>query len=145
MKYVLPDFLAKDLTRETYVRWLQRKAQAHRKRDRNRGNKTATVSEYKAAIHQAVLLSNGLDAYTGEQLNWTQISQYNNDESKELRREYKARFALLPTVDHVGDGLGVADFVICAWRTNDAKNDLSYKDFLALCQRVVTYAECGKA
>ena len=26
--------------------------------------------------------------------------------------------------DHVGDGLGAADFKICAWRTNDAKHDL---------------------
>jgi hypothetical protein len=55
-------------------------------------------------------------------------------------REYKARFALLPSVDHVADGTGPADFRMCAWRTNDAKSDLSYQEFLDLCRKVVTAA-----
>ena len=42
-------------------------------------------------------------------------------------------------MDHVGDGLGDADFKICAWRTNDAKNDLTYSEFVALCRRVVEH------
>jgi len=54
-------------------------------------------------------------------------------------RTYKAGFALLPTVDHVGDGLGEADFKICAWRTNDAKSDLTHDEFVALCRRVVKH------
>jgi hypothetical protein len=45
----------------------------------------------------------------------------------------------LPTVDHVNDGLGPADFRICAWRTNDAKNDQSLDEFVALCRRVIDY------
>jgi hypothetical protein len=48
---------------------------------------------------------------------------------------HKARFATLPTVDHVGDGLGPADFEICGWRTNDGKCDLSRADFVDLCHR----------
>jgi hypothetical protein len=82
-----------------------------------------------------VCLSIGTDEYTGEQLAWNLISTYNNDESKQGRRAYKARFALLPTVDHVGDGTGAADFKICGWRTNDAKGDLSLEEFVALCSR----------
>jgi hypothetical protein len=65
------------------------------------------------------------------------VSKYDNAESKEGKRDYKAQFALLPTVDHVGDGLGVADFKICSWRTNDAKDDLSLNEFVELCHRVV--------
>lgn len=125
------------MTREIYVRWLQRKAAAHLKRDRKRGNKSGSVSEYKRAIHEAVCKSEGKDAYTGEELDWKLVSTYNNDESKQGRRNYKAKFALLPTVDHIGDGTGPADFKICGWRTNDAKGDLSLEEFVALCVRVV--------
>lgn len=136
--FELPPFLDDVVTREAYVRWLQRKAAAHIRRDRKRGNTSGTVSEYKRAIHQAVCFSGGKDAYTGEQLAWSLISTYNNQESKQGRRTYKAGFALLPTVDHLGDGTGPADFKICGWRTNDAKGDLSLEEFVALCARVVS-------
>jgi hypothetical protein len=133
----LSAFLDGVVTREAYVRWLQRRAATHLRRDRKRGNQSGSVSEYKRAIHQAVCASGGRDAYTGEGLDWGLISKYDNDESKQGRRSYKARFALLPTVDHVGDGTGPADFKICSWRTNDAKGELSLEDFVALCERVV--------
>jgi hypothetical protein len=58
------------------------------------------------------------------------VSKYDNDESKKDRRKYKALFGhLLPTVDHVGDGLGEPDFKICGWRTNDAKADLTHRNY----------------
>jgi hypothetical protein len=135
--FELPAFLDGVISPEAYVRWLQRKAAAHVRRDRKRWNNSASVSEYKRAIHNAVCVSGGKDAYTGEQLDWHLISTYDNDESKQGRREYKARFALLPTVDHVGDGTGPVDFKICAWRTNDAKGDLSLEEFVALCSKVL--------
>jgi|SRR5947209_8377037 len=135
--FELPLFLNNLVSSEAYVRWLQRKAAAHVKRDRKRGNSSASISDYKRAIHNAVCASQGRDAYTGEQLNWHLISTYDNAESKQGRRVYKARFALLPTVDHIGDGTGPADFKICAWRTNDAKGDLSLEEFVALCERVL--------
>jgi hypothetical protein len=135
-KYNLPPFLDGTVTERAYLRWLARKASAHVKRDRNRGNSTAIVELYKTAIHQAVCASNGIDAYTREALAWDLISTYNNEESKAGKRVYKAKFALLPTVDHIGDGLGVADFKICSWRTNDAKGDLSLSEFIDLCERV---------
>ncbi|MBI3419608.1 MAG: hypothetical protein HY053_05710 [Proteobacteria bacterium] len=138
-KYPLPDFLNGILTQQAYKKWLDRKAVTHKRRDCKRGNKIATNSLYKRAIHEAVLDSLGKDFYTGEQLIWTLLSKYNNVESKKHRRAYKAKFALLPSVDHVDDGLGAANFKICAWRTNDAKNDLSHDDFVALCLRVASH------
>lgn len=135
--FELPNFLDGVITREAYVRWLQRKAAAHVRRDRKRDNPSASVSEYKRAIHSAVCASGGSDSYTGEQLDWHLISTYNNEESKQGRRGYKAKLALLPTVDHIGDGTGPADFKICAWRTNDAKGDLTFEEFLILCRRVL--------
>ena len=100
-------------------------------------------AQYKVVIHQAVIESNGFDAYTNEQLDWSLLSQYNNEESKKYRREYKKRFALLPTVDHVGDGLGAADFKICAWRTNDCKNDLSIEELIDFCRKILKAHESG--
>jgi hypothetical protein len=67
------------------------------------------------------------------------LVKYSNEESQTGGRHYKAMLALLPTVDHVGDGLAEADFEIRAWRTNDAKNDLSHQEFAALCRRMVAH------
>jgi hypothetical protein len=137
-KYQIPDFVASmGVTQVAYQKWLHGRAVAHVKRDKKRGNRTATTEMYKIAIHRAVQICEGSDHYTGETLDWSLLSKYSNEESKAQGRHYKATLALLPSVDHVGDGLGEADFKICGWRTSDAKNDLSHDDFVALCRRVV--------
>jgi hypothetical protein len=138
-RYQLPSFLSGQVTQEVYERWLRRKVQAHVRRDRHRGNDTAIGEAYRVAIHLAVIDSGGRDSYTGEELDWSIISKYDNDASQENGRHYKQGFALLPTVDHVGDGIGVADFKICGWWTNDAKSDLELSAFLALCQTVLEH------
>ncbi len=86
-------------------------------------------------------ISNGLDPYTGEHLDWSLIQKWNNNESQRGGAAYKTRFALLPSVDHVQGAGEDARFKICAWRTNDAKSDLSYADFLDLCEKVVRFAK----
>ena len=135
--YPFPSFLEGRTTRAIYMRWLQRKAEAHVRRDRKRVTWPITVSAYKQAIHAAVLKSEGLDFYTGEALDWSLISTYDNEASREGRTHYKAGFALLPSVDHIaGDDPGY-DFVICGWRTNDCKNDLSLGQFVAVCRMVL--------
>jgi hypothetical protein len=138
-KYQCPAFLTLQVSSTKYTRWLHGKAAAHVRRDKKRGNPNATVPIYQLAIHQAVLDSGGRDHYTGELLDWSLISSYDNAQSKAGRRTYKAGFALLPTIDHVGNGLGKADFKVCAWRTNDAKSDLAHDEFVALCRRVVAH------
>src|SRR3954454_21741717 len=85
------------------------------------------------------------DFYTGEELEGEKISTYRNEESKIGRRAYKRQLGLLPTVDHVGDGLGPADFQICGWRTSDCKNDLSADELLAFCHRVIEYSRSAPA
>lgn len=138
-KYEAPDFLAKLRSQDAYEKWLHRKAQSHLKRDKRRGNISATGKQYKEAIHKAVLDCEGKDAYTGEELDWKLLSEYNNEKSKKGGRTYKKSFALLPTVDHVGDGTREANFKICSWRTNDSKNDLTLDEFKALCKKVLEY------
>lgn len=138
-KYERPKFLHPDVSQETYIRWLRRKADAHIKRDKKRGNTDVTREAYRIAIHNAVAESHGQDAYTREKLDWKLISKYDNKRSKLETRKYKAKFALLPTIDHVGDGKGEASFKICAWRTNSAKSDLSLPEFVKLCQKIVAH------
>jgi hypothetical protein len=139
-KHTLPAFLEGIVKPDVYERWLNRKAMAHCKRDRGRGHALATRALYKEAIHAAVLLSQGRDAYTGEALNWSLVSTYKNEDSKAGRHAYKSGFALLPTVDHISAGATEASFCICGWRTNDAKNDLSGPEFVDLCLKVITHA-----
>jgi hypothetical protein len=139
LKYLRPDFAAVKVTQKRYEKWLHGRAVAHVRRDRRRGNPTATTKVYKTEIHGAVLHSGGLDHYTGESLDWSLLGRYSNAEAKARGRRYKATLALLPSVDHVGDGLGEADFKLCAWRTNDSKSDLTHDEFVALCRRVVAH------
>ena len=136
-KYQLNEELSALVDQTIYERWLHRKAMAHVKRDKARGNTTATNESYKIAIHNAVCESKGKDAYTNENLDWSLLSKYDNEQSKKHGRKYKKQFALLPSVDHVGDGTGEADFKICSWRTNDAKNDMSYSELVDLCHKII--------
>jgi len=138
-KYQLPKFLEKRHLQADYEKWLERKARAHFNRDKKRGNTKATNEKYKIEIHRAVCECEGVDAYTGEKLDWSLLSKWDNNEAKQEKGKYKEKFALLPTVDHVGDGMGKADFKICSWRTNDAKNDLSLLEFVALCLQIISH------
>lgn len=138
-KYALPAFLVGVVDQAAYLRWLSHKAQTHVRRDRKRGNTEAVGEAYRVAIHAAVVASAGRDSYTGEALDWSLLSQYDNTRSTEGGRTYKHSFARLPTVDHVGDGLGPADFSICSWRVNDAKHDLDMQAFLGVCQDVLRH------
>ena len=140
-RYALPNCLIGRTKVAVYKRWLARKAQAHRRRDRKRGNHTATITEYKQAIHEAVIASGERDRFTGEDLDWSLISTYDNELSKAQRRKYKAALSLLPTVDHIDDGTGPANFQICGWRTNDMKNDIPCDDFIGFCRSVVAWAD----
>lgn len=138
-KYTIPNCLTESgLTQEQYVRWLSRKAATHCKRDRQRSDDIAiTISNYKKLIHSAVCNSGGCDWYTGEKLRWDLLSQYDNVSAKLGKTEYKSRFALLPTVDHVPGRESIYNFVICAWRTNDSKSDLGLDEFVDLCRKVL--------
>lgn len=139
-KHQLPTFLEGLVQPETYVRWLKRKANAHLKRDKNRGYREITSAAYRDTIHEAVNQSMGKDAYTGEDLDWTLISKYDNEDSKNGKHQYKATFALLPTVDHIDSATVKSGFCICAWQTNDSKHDLSRQKFIELCAKVLKYA-----
>jgi hypothetical protein len=139
-KYELPGFLVGVVTQAKYDRWLQRKSVAHVRRDRQRGNPGAKIADYKVAIHDAVIRSEGFDSYTKDKLHWDLLSKWNNEEAKNKGRRHKRKFYLLPTVDHVGDGTGEPEFKICAMLTNDVKSDLSHDELLGLCEKLLMAA-----
>jgi len=143
-KRTLPPFLEGQIEPADYERWLARKAAAHLKRDRKPHRKRLyegiNGAAYRDAIHEAVLKSKGRDAYTGEELDWNLLSKYDNEAAQRGGHAYKAGFARLPTVDHVASSVRNSGFCICAWRTNDAKNDLSRQAFVELCVKVLQHA-----
>ena len=139
-KHPLPAFLHERVHPLAYEKWLARKAAAHLKRDRKRGYDSVSGATYRDSIHEAVVQSAGRDVYTDEELDWHLLSQYNNDESESGRHQYKAGFALLPTVDHIDSSTKNSGFCICAWRTNDSKHDLSPPAFFELCAKVLRHA-----
>jgi hypothetical protein len=100
-----------------------------------------TIARYKAEIHAAVCASGHLDFYTGEPLNWSLVSTYDNESLKAGRTHYKKTLALLPTLDHTVDEQGRPKFVICSWYVNDAKSDLGIEDFYRLCERVLQHRD----
>lgn len=134
-----PKFLEDIVSEKEYERWLHRKSVAHVTKDMKSGNKSASGPNYKKAIHEAVRISKGKDFYTGEILEWHLLSKWSNDDAAAGKREYKTKFALLPTVNHIENRTGEPFFSICAWRTNDAKGDMSTKEFISLCKKVVKH------
>jgi hypothetical protein len=121
-----------------YPRWVQRKAVSLSKRDQKRSG-TGNVQQYRLAIHQAVVVSEGRDHWTGEWLNWVLIGTYDSHEAAAGKGEHKKQYAMLPTIDHCSNR-PEPDFVICAWRTNDAKHDMTPLELLAFCKAVLKHS-----
>lgn len=134
-KYPLPPCLQKanGLTEEAFRRWLQRKAQAHVRRDKDprRKRQAVTAGAYKLRIYDAVIESQGRDYFTGQSLRWDLLSKWNNEEAETGGAAYRKEFWELPSVDHDGDA-----FRICSWRMNDSKNDQTIAEFLELADLV---------
>lgn len=138
-RYNVPECIREQCSQARYSKWLHAKASAHVRRDRKRFKRTCTVANYKRAIHRAVANGGDLDHYTGEKLDWSLVSTFSNAAAVEGRVKYKKSFALLPTLDHAEDENGLPKFVICSWRVNDMKSDMSEAEFVQMCERVLKH------
>jgi len=132
-----PDWMP-HASKQTYPGWVQRKAVTLSKRDQKRGG-SGNVQQYRLAIHQAVVASQGRDHWTGERLDWDLIGTYDTREAGGDQGEHKRQYAMLPTIDHHSNQ-PESDFVICAWRTNDAKHDMSPHELLEFCKAVLNHS-----
>lgn len=139
-KWKLPKCLgAFALDEDAFRKWLDRKAKAHVRRDKQRGFNLATAPVYKQAILDAIERSQGRDCYTGEKLDWSRIGLWRNAEAAERRGDYRREFWMLPSVDHDFTDPQNPIFHICSWRMNDSKNDQSIVEFLQLAAKVKTH------
>ena len=68
------------------------------------------------------------------------IGTYDNREATTGKGENKKRYAMLPTIDH-RTNQPEPDFVICAWRTNDAKHDMTPQELLQFCTAVLNHSQ----
>ena len=137
MSWTAPDWVG--LRDVDYSKLLQKKAVAVTRRDKKRGG-IYSVREAIEAIDEAFHRCNGFDPYDGSKLNPSLLGEYKNEAAKADGANYKRRFALLPTVDHV-KAEPVADFEIVSWQTNDAKGDMPPEEFIAYCRRVIEIAD----
>ena len=146
IEYELPPFLENTrVKREKYARWLHRKAQSHARRDNRRkepGQKKIFPSEYKQAIHRAVLDSKGRDFYTGEPLEWSRIGKYDNHKAEQEGLKYRRDLALLPTVDHEDPNAEEPVFRICGMQTNDCKSNLTVGELKDWCKKFLRAQGC---
>ena len=137
---ILKDHTDITISFEEFYDWVMKKGYSLYQRDLNRtkgkSKFTYTYTDYRKEICKAIQDAPNAceDYYTGEKLNWNLIGQYNNSEAKQGGKTYKRKFALMPTVDHI-NAEAKPEFVICSWRMNDAKNDLSECGFMKLCIR----------
>jgi hypothetical protein len=137
--YPLPGFLENVVTEKLFIDWLQKRAEAHSKRDKKRVEYKVTPSIIKKKLHKAVWHSKGLDYYTGAPLNWSQIGKYKNEEQKIGGLAYYKSFYDAPAMDHEFEEDGTYSVRVCSRRTNMAKSRLNHEEFLAVCREVVKH------
>ncbi len=109
-----------------YKKWLDNKAAALHKRDRNDNlidPKIIKKSHYKLAINKAIHETNGRCFYSNLELDWDKISTYKNE-----------KIPNLPTIDHVDRKKFPLKLVLCSWKINDMKSDMSVEEFLYMCE-----------
>src|SRR4051812_27524549 len=100
-KWKIPECLKPTVSdEEAFRKWLDRKAQSVRKRDRRRNVPVLSLSTMKEAILAAIERSNGRDFYTGEPLDWHLISKWVGMEEGTSASVYRRKFWMLPSVDH---------------------------------------------
>jgi hypothetical protein len=140
MEYPLPEFLLGRCTPHVYHKWLLNKADTLLKSDKKKKRPyalVATKAVYKKEIHEAVKRSLPYDPYTGENLEWELISQW--DTSHEQPEGYRKKFALMPTIDHINPA--EFRFGICSWKSNVAKSDMTPDEFIRLCETIDNYCK----
>ena len=133
-------FSLTDADKEKFIEWaLERhsrlKARDKKWLDKHPENKMQlpAANEYFEAVYDALAECNNKDYYTGDPLEWEISLGIKSLEEAEVRQKRI-------TFDHVhGRNLSNLEFVMCAGKTNDAKNDLSKEKFIDLCKSVLTH------
>ena len=139
---------APEIEQKKFNAWVVKKAASLWKRDKSKLSKIDDTkkindgekrAEYRDAIYKAIAaMEVNKCPYTGDKLEWEKIGTWKNDDAKAEGKDFKKKFALMPTIDHK-NAEPKPDFVICSWIANDAKNDLTQEDFIKLCKSVLIH------
>ena len=135
-EYSIPAFLRGQCTAQRYRVWIFAKATANYKRDSGRGNNEITRQAYRKAIHQAVIASGGVDAYTGLPLDWHLIGTYDNETSREQGEPIRKDWGTCRQSITSGMGLGRQTSRSASWPQR-RQNDLTIEEFIELCKQVL--------
>lgn len=136
--------------RNAFIDWASERHTRLRQRDKEWRNKNSPETnlplcdEYFTAVFEALKNCAGIDYYTGDELNWkitlADKQAGTEPEKKEAASTEKRQERV--TFDHInGRNLTKLKFVVCAGKTNDAKNDLTQDEFVKLCRAVVAFAD----
>jgi hypothetical protein len=140
-KYPVPSYLAAKTSQADYDTLLNNKSANLLRKDKRRKrpcSRNATLSMYKAKMHQAVCEGTVLDPYTGDPLRWDQIHLWNSEKNKG-RGGFEKQFYMLPTIDHRDPLSETIDFEICSWLINSCKSNQTPEEFLTMCKKVTEY------
>jgi len=144
IKYHLPEFLQGRITEPMYDKWLNAKANTLRQRDLKNKRAFAVANSkamYKEKIHAAVVANGQYDPYTKDALQWELISTWDAKKAKNGLDNYRDKFLLMPTVDHVDPEGQTLEFEIVSWLINDCKSGLNPTQFVDLCKKIA--ANCA--
>jgi hypothetical protein len=153
-KYPLPPILNGICDAKAYHKWLECKADALQKRDKQLNRPCAwkfSQAQYKEKIHNALLVSDGTDPYTGDRLRLDLMGKWDENANRPaaLARPPKRRrkastsygavmkeFFLLPVADHIDPDSDELEFEICSWIVNEGKSQQTPEEYVTLCKKV---------
>ena len=133
-------FSLTDADKEKFIEWALQRHVRLRARDKKwldkhpgSGSELPEAKDYFEAVYKALKKCKNKDHYTGDPLEWEISLGIKSLEEAEVRQKRI-------TFDHVhGRNLSNLEFVMCAGKTNDSKNDLSKEKFIDLCKSVLTH------
>ena len=140
--YFPPDWLLATITAGQYKKWILKRAKELHSHDRDVGRPYALVlkvSDYCKLLDDAVHNGGRFDPFTGDELQWRLIGQWDVTHTVDPDGSYYRKFALAPAVDHVDPEAPELKFEICSNQVNLCKSYLSPDDFVALCRRIAAY------
>jgi len=122
--------------------WLTRKAKYIIAQDKQRKRAcvvNATYRQYKELIHNVVLQQGQYDKFSGDKLNWSLVCTWDDSLTKSADQALIAKYSILPTVDHVDPQGAFPQFEICSWLVNRCKSELTPIEFVAQCNKIISY------
>jgi hypothetical protein len=140
-KYPAPPGLLAVISQPDYYLLLRTKATDLLVIDRKLNRPCARGADrilYVQKINEAVWKNWATDPFTGESIRWNLVGRYDPERARK-DKDYFKRFYLLPSVDHIDPDSDILEFEICSWLVNLCKGNQTPVEYIALCDKIVSY------